>query len=71
MDQHIVSYSIWIGYEEVSIHPFSMSCSSEDIGFFVLDDEADKGEGSEAFVSVEVACVKGEEVKGICIHVDL
>jgi hypothetical protein len=65
-----VSYLIWIGYEEVLIHSFSMSSSSEDIGFFVLDNEADKGEGSKDFFGVEVACMKGEKVEGICIRVD-
>jgi hypothetical protein len=47
-----------------------MSSSSKDIGFFILDNEVDEGKGSKAFFSVEVACMKGEEVEGICIHAD-
>jgi hypothetical protein len=62
--------SIRIGYEEVLIHLFSNSSSSKDVRFLFLDGKMDEGEGSKAFFSVEVACIKGEEVKRVCIHVD-
>jgi hypothetical protein len=45
------------------MHWFSMSSCSEDVRFFVLDSEADKGEGSKAFFSGKVSCVEGEKVK--------
>jgi hypothetical protein len=52
-----------IGHEEVPIHWLSSSCSSKGIRFLVLDDEMDKGEGSEAFFGVKVSCMKGEGFK--------
>jgi hypothetical protein len=63
IDEAIVSYSIWIGYENVPMHWFSSSGSSKNVWFFVLDGKADEGEGSEAIVSGEMACVEREEVK--------
>jgi hypothetical protein len=42
-DEAIVSYSIWIGYENVPMHWFSASGSSKDIRFLVLDGKADEG----------------------------
>jgi hypothetical protein len=70
IDKPIVSYSIWIGYENVPMDWFSASGSSKDIRLFILDGKADKGEGSETFVGGEMACMKREEVKGICIRAD-
>jgi hypothetical protein len=58
-----VSYSIRIGDEDVPMHWFSMSSSSEDVRFFVLDGEMDEGEGSKAFFSGEMSCMEGEKVK--------
>jgi hypothetical protein len=56
--------------EKVPVDGFSSCSSSEDIGFLVLDDEADEREGSEAFFCIEVMCVEGEEVERIDIHTD-
>jgi hypothetical protein len=58
-----VSYSIWIGDEDVPMHWFSASGGSEDVRLFVLDDKADEGQGSKTFLCGEVSCMKGEEVK--------
>jgi hypothetical protein len=63
IDESVVSYSTWIGYEDVPMHWFSSPGSSEDVGLFVLDGETDKGEGSETFFCGEVSCMKGEEVE--------
>jgi hypothetical protein len=70
IDEPIVSYSIRIGDENVSMHWFPASCGSKDVRFLVLDGEADEREGSETFVGREMACVEWEEVKGICIRAD-
>jgi hypothetical protein len=63
VDESIMSYSMWIGDENVPMHGFSSSCSSENIRLLVLDAKADEGEGSKALFSGEVSCVEGEEVK--------
>jgi hypothetical protein len=63
VDESVVSYSIWIGYEDVLMHWFSASGGSEDVRFFVLDDETDEGEGSKTFFGGEVSCMKGEKVE--------
>jgi hypothetical protein len=63
VDKPIVSYSIWIGYEDVPMHWFSTSGGSEDVRLFVLDGKTDEGQGSKAFFSGEVSCVKGEKVE--------
>jgi hypothetical protein len=52
-----------IGYEKVPIHWLFSSCSSKDIGLFILDDKADEGEGSETFFGVKVLYMKGEGFK--------
>jgi hypothetical protein len=59
----VVSYSTWIGDENVPMHWFSSSSGSEDVWFLVLDGEVDEGEGSEPFIGGEVSCVKGEKVE--------
>jgi hypothetical protein len=56
--------------EEVPIDSLSSSGSSKDIGFSVLDDKADEGEGSKAFVSVEVSGMEWEEGNRIDIRAD-
>jgi hypothetical protein len=56
--------------EEVPIDSLSPSGSSKDIGFPILDDEADEREGSKAFVSVEVSCMEWKEGEGIDIRTD-
>jgi hypothetical protein len=58
-----VSYSTRIGDENVPVHWFSRSSSSEDVWLFVLDSEADEGEGSKAFFCGEVTCMEGKKVK--------
>jgi hypothetical protein len=63
IDKSIMSYSIWMGYENVPMHWFPSSCGSEDVWLFVLDAEADEGEGSKAFFCGEVSRVKGEKVE--------
>jgi hypothetical protein len=62
--------SIRIGEEEVPIHSFSGSSSSKDVRFLFLDGKMDEEEGSKAFFGVKVSCIKGEEVKRVCIHTD-
>jgi hypothetical protein len=62
--------SIRIGYKEVPIYSFSKSSSSEDVRFLFLDSKIDEEEGSKAFFSIEVACMKREEVKRVCIYID-
>jgi hypothetical protein len=47
-----------------------VSSSPKDVRFFVLDSEADEGEGSKAFFGGKLSCMEREEVKGICIHAD-
>jgi hypothetical protein len=59
-----------IGNEDMPMHWLSMSGGSEDVRFFVLDGETDKGKGSKTFFSGEMSCMEGEKVKGICIRVD-
>jgi hypothetical protein len=63
VDKPIVSYSTWIGYENVPMHWFSASGSSKDVWFFILDGKADEGEGSETIIGREMACMEWEEVK--------
>jgi hypothetical protein len=63
IDVSIVSYSIWIGYENVPMHWFISSGGSEDVWLLVLDGKADEREGSETFVSGEMARVEREEVE--------
>jgi hypothetical protein len=63
VDESVVSYLIWIGYEDVPMHWFSTSGGSEDVWFFVLDSETDEGEGSKTFFGGEVSCMKGEKVE--------
>jgi hypothetical protein len=70
VDKPIVSYSIWIGYENVSMHWFSASGSPKDVRLLILDGKTDEREGSEAVVGGEMTCVEREEVEGICIRAD-
>jgi hypothetical protein len=65
-----MSYSTRIGHKEVPIYSFFISISSKDVRFLFLDGKTDEGEGSKAFFSVEVACIKGKEVKRVCIYMD-
>jgi hypothetical protein len=63
INESVVSYSTWIGYEDVPMHWLSLSCGSKDVWFFVLDGKTDEGEGSKAFFGGEVSCMKGEKVE--------
>jgi hypothetical protein len=56
--------------EKVPVGRFSSCSGSEDVGFLVMDDEADERERSEAFFCIEMTCMEGEEVEGIDICVD-
>jgi hypothetical protein len=58
-----VSDSIRIGYEDVPIHWLSSSGGAEHIWFFVYDDEADVGKGSETFVGGEMSRMEGQKVE--------
>jgi hypothetical protein len=70
INEPIVSYSTWIGNENVPMHWFSASSCSKDVWLLILDGKTDERERSEAFFSGEVTCVEREEVEGICIHAD-
>jgi hypothetical protein len=61
--ESVVSDSIRIGCEDVPMHWLSSSGSSEDVWFFVLDGEADEGEGSKTFFGGEVSCMEWEKVE--------
>jgi hypothetical protein len=63
-------HRIWIGQEKVPVDSLSLSGSPKDVWFSVLDNKADEGEGSEAFVSVKVAGMEWEEDEGIDIRAD-
>jgi hypothetical protein len=63
VDESVMSYLTWIGYKNVPMHWFSSSCSPEDVWLFVLDAEADEGEGSKAFCGGEVSRMEGEKVE--------
>jgi hypothetical protein len=63
-------HRIGIGLEEVPIDSLSLSGSTKDVGFSVLDDEADEREGPEAFVRVEMSRMEWEEMEGIDIRAD-
>jgi hypothetical protein len=63
-------HRIWIGQERVPVDLFPFSGSPKDVWFSVLDNKADEGEGSEAFVGAKVAGMEWEEGDGIDIRAD-